>query len=61
MKQCKASCIGCRKCEKTCPSAAITVEDNLAHIDYTKCSGCGECVGACPRHAIKSVNFSQAQ
>ena len=47
-KKCTAGCIGCKKCEKNCPAGAITVVDNLAHIDYTKCTSCGECVKNCP-------------
>lgn len=61
VKECKASCIGCKKCENNCPSGAIKVEDNFAHIDYTKCTGCNKCTEVCPRHAIKSVNFAQAK
>ena len=50
---CKAACIACRKCEKTCPSGAIKVEGNLAVIDYTKCTSCFACVEACPVKVIK--------
>lgn len=52
IKSCNASCIGCGKCKKECPADAITIEDNLAHIDSTKCSLCGNCVTACVRHSI---------
>ena len=51
-KKCKAGCIACRKCEKTCKYGAITVVNNLAVIDYSKCVGCGECYEACPVHCI---------
>lgn len=51
-KQCTASCIGCKMCEKTCPAGAMTVENNLAVIDYNKCIDCGACVKVCPKHAI---------
>ena len=34
-KACKNACIGCKKCEKTCVNGAITVENNLARIDYS--------------------------
>lgn len=51
-KVCKASCIGCRICEKNCPNGAISVTDNLAVIDYSKCTGCGICSEKCPKKAI---------
>ena len=49
---CELGCIGCKKCEKTCPNGAITVTDFCAHIDYEKCTNCGACKEACPRHVI---------
>ncbi len=52
-KVCKVSCIGCRLCEKNCPSGAITVKDNLASIDYSKCTNCGVCREKCPKKAIE--------
>ena len=36
IKNCKAGCLGCMLCTKVCPTQAITVDDFLAHIDYTK-------------------------
>ena len=56
-KACKAACIGCSKCVKVCPFEAITVENNLAYIDYTKCKLCKKCVAECPTGAIHAVNF----
>ncbi len=57
MKNCKMSCIGCGKCVKVCPFEAITLENNLAHIDDSKCKLCKKCVAECPRHAIVAINF----
>lgn len=54
-KACKNACIACRKCEKICPEGAITVEGNLASVDYSKCTGCGACAEDCPTGAIKSI------
>lgn len=56
-KACIAACIGCGKCTKVCPHEAITVESNLAYIDFTKCKLCKKCVEACPTGAIHAVNF----
>ena len=35
-----------------CPQGAITMDRNLAKIDYSKCDGCGLCANACPKHMI---------
>ena len=52
MSVCKAGCIGCKMCEKVCPSEAITVKDNLAHINPEKCTNCGLCAEKCPKKII---------
>lgn len=52
IKACKIGCIGCGKCVKICPASAITLNDNLAKIDYEKCTNCGECINVCPTKAI---------
>ena len=54
---CKNACIGCKKCEKVCPHGAVTVQNNLATVDYGKCTGCGACAEACPTGSIKTVQF----
>ena len=52
---CSVSCVGCRLCEKSCPSGAITVSHNVAFIDVTKCTSCGTCVEKCPRKVIMNI------
>ena len=49
MDACAIGCIGCKKCEKNCPAGAITVENNVAHIDYEKCTNCGKCKEMCDK------------
>ncbi len=50
--QCDAGCRGCGVCVKQCSEGAITVTNNLAHIDYEKCVGCGKCAEKCPAKII---------
>ena len=56
-KACSAACIGCGKCVKTCPFEAITLENNLAYIDYNKCKSCRKCEKVCPQGSIIALNF----
>src|SRR3989449_802099 len=51
-------CIGCRKCERECPTRCIDMLDGpndrkgkpivIPEFDYTKCIGCQQCVDVCP-------------
>lgn len=56
-KACTAACIGCGKCAKVCAFEAITIENNLAYIDFAKCRLCRKCVAECPTGAIHELNF----
>ena len=56
-KACAVACIGCGKCQKVCRFEAITVENNLAYIDFNKCKLCTKCVDECPTGALVKVNF----
>ena len=55
-RACTVGCIGCGKCKKVCPNDAITVENGLARIDYSKCVQCGDCAKVCPKKLIKDSN-----
>ena len=55
-RSCTVGCIGCGKCKKVCPNDAITIEKNLARIDYSKCQNCGDCAKVCPKGLIKDSN-----
>ena len=56
-KNCSVSCIGCGKCVKECKFEAITLENNLAYINFEKCTLCRKCVAVCPNNTIHEVNF----
>lgn len=59
------ACIGCKLCEKDCPSAAIKVqpEDKKAIIDRSLCFQCTNCQDICPKDAInytKTTKYTKA-
>lgn len=56
-KACDVGCIACGKCVKVCPFEAISLENNLAYIDFNKCKLCRKCVSECPQNTIWEVNF----
>ncbi|MCL2264410.1 MAG: RnfABCDGE type electron transport complex subunit B [Treponema sp.] len=55
---CAFGCLGYGDCKTVCPSNAICMEDDLAHIITELCTGCGLCVKACPNKLISIQNAS---
>ena len=54
-------CNGCSLCAKSCPQAAIQVDNKMAIIDVELCNFCGSCVSACRFKAIAIEIEKQAQ
>ena len=58
VRGCTQGCIGCGICVKICPHDAITIENNLAVIDYNLCTSCGLCAAVCPKKLISSPVYT---
>ncbi len=58
-------CVGCGKCETTCPFGAIHMIDfrgqSKAEVIETVCQGCGICAVTCPQGAIQLEHFTDNQ
>lgn len=54
-KVCTVGCIGCGACVRICPYEALSLDDGLAVMDYSRCMQCGLCVDQCPTHNIDSL------
>ena len=50
-----SKCTGCGKCEKYCPTAAISVLDKKVVLDIKKCIGCGQCIHQCARFVVELI------
>lgn len=57
-----AKCVGCRKCERGCRAAAISIagRGKGGVIDSTKCVQCRDCTVACPVGAIGALGPASA-
>ncbi len=44
-------CDCCGACVRACKEAAVTLNEGVARIDFSKCIHCGDCIRACPIEA----------
>ena len=51
MKLDKNKCIGCKKCEESCPMGVEVTKD----INSVECIRCGKCKEVCPKGAVTPV------
>jgi len=56
---CTVGCIGCGSCVRVCPYDALSLDEGLAVMDYTRCQQCGLCVDQCPTHNITRLMKGQ--
>ncbi len=55
-------CIGCRRCERECPTRCIDMVDGpnlrkgkavvIPDVDYSRCIGCAQCADVCPVNCL---------
>ncbi len=51
-------CIGCTRCMRVCPTEAIRIKDNKAHLLQERCIFCGNCIANCHKSAYKVTSDS---
>lgn len=52
----ESTCIGCKKCEKVCPSQAIIVSNKKAKISTKICHQCTNCADVC---SVSAINYKR--
>lgn len=58
-KSCQYGCLGMGTCVNVCQFGAITIKDEIAHIDKDKCVACGKCLEVCPKAVIAWAPYEQ--
>ena len=47
------ACDGCGVCVEECPVGAVSLANEIAHIDDEECIRCGKCHDVCPVEAVR--------
>ena len=50
-------CTGCKACIGLCPTEAIQMHDESAHVMALFCKGCGYCIEGCGEEAICLIDY----
>ena len=56
---CNFACLGYGDCVAACPYDAISIKNDLAHIDHSLCVGCGACAKVCPQDIMEIIPAAQ--
>ena len=51
-------CTGCGACISSCPSSAISLQNQRIQNDRSLCTGCGACAAVCPNEAREIIGTS---
>ena len=51
-------CTGCGACISSCPSSAISLQNQRIQNDRSLCTGCGACAAICPNEAREIIGTS---
>lgn len=56
----EATCIGCTRCFKACPTDAIVGAPKMIHtVIANACTGCNACIDACPTECLEMQEIPQ--
>ena len=56
----EATCVGCTRCFKACPTDAIVGAPKMIHTVIPEaCTGCGACVNICPTECLTLLEIPQ--
>ena len=54
------TCVGCGRCEETCPTSFLTLQSGKAVVTGERCIACGQCEAVCPTGAVKVSELEES-